>query len=158
MTCLLREAGFCFTHTLCCRNRRRETRCVPGSWLPSPGGEGEMPGVCLNIYHILVLVRLGERKVYREGMLFNRVHRGSMSLHLRGGLLTVPPLAQVASLPGLTLPPGGGPTPPRLSFPRFSTRWSRVPGRTIQLRLTFRDRKDVAGEGRRRGFKIFQYI
>ena len=34
-----------------------------------------MPGVWVNIYHILVLVRLGERKVYREGMLFNRVHR-----------------------------------------------------------------------------------
>lgn len=109
------------------QKQRRETRCVPGSWLPSPGGEGEMPGLCLNIYHILVLVRLGERKLYREGMLFNRVHRGSMSLHLRGGLLTIPPLAQVASLLGLTLPPGGGPTPPRLSFPRFSTRWSRVP-------------------------------
>lgn len=48
---------------------------MPGSWLPAAGGEGEMPGVCLNIYHILVLVRLGERKVYREGMLFNRVRR-----------------------------------------------------------------------------------
>lgn len=136
-------------------------RCVPGSWLPSPGGEGEMPGVCLNIYHIFVLVRLGERKVYRE-TLFNLVHRvplgGSVSLHLRRGLLTVPPLHQVASLPGPTLPPGGGPAPPRLSSPGFSTRWSRVPGRTIQLRLTFRDRNDVVGEERRSGFKIFQYI
>lgn len=44
---------------------------MPGSWLPSSGGEGEMPAVCLNIYHILVLVRSGERKVYREGTLFN---------------------------------------------------------------------------------------
>lgn len=136
-------------------------RCVPGSWLPSPGGEGEMPGVCLNIYHILVLVRLGERNVFRE-TLFNLVHRvplgGSVWLHLRRGLLTVPPLHQVASLPGPALPPGGGPAPPSLSSPRFSTRWSLVPGRTIQLRLTFRDRKDVVGEERRSGFKIFQYI
>lgn len=62
-----------------------------------------MPGVCLNIYHILVLVRLGERNVFRE-TLFNLVHRvplgGSVWLHLRRGLLTVPPLHQVASLPG----------------------------------------------------------
>lgn len=36
--------------------------CVPGSWLQSPGGERGMPGVCLNIYHILVLVWLLERK------------------------------------------------------------------------------------------------
>lgn len=161
MTCLLREAGFCFTHTLCCRNRRRETRCVPGSWLPSPGGEGEMPGVCLNIYHILVLVRLGERKVYREGTLFNvfTVFPPGVCVTASQGRPLYCPSPRPGGKPrALTPPPGGGPTPPRLSFPRFSTRWSRVPGGTIQLRLTFRDRKDVAGEGRRSGFKFFQYI
>lgn len=58
------------THFMLQKQKERDEVCA-WSWFPSPGGEGEMPGVCLNIYHILVLVRLGERKVYREGTLFN---------------------------------------------------------------------------------------
>lgn len=51
------------THFMLQKQKERDEVCA-WSWFPSPGGEGEMPGVCPNIYHILVLVRLGERKVY----------------------------------------------------------------------------------------------
>lgn len=42
---------------------------MPGSWLQSPGGEGGMPEVCLNIYHILGCL-LERKRTIKKSILF----------------------------------------------------------------------------------------